>query len=367
MRNITIKQTDDFPTRKRFEATMQNETGETLTKAIFTFAKISFGEGFVDTLNFSGVETPMKHRRKGYVREIFDFVINFGLEQGAVVSLLHPFSFSYYEKFGYGKVADHKILRLPIRLLDTVPRCCNLERATLENFSELYDLHNEFCKNRQLMMLYSDPKYLKDKEIWIFRENGKATGYIIYTTSKRLEVNHYEDGLLSVQSIVYTTPAALKALLGFIRMFEGELDDVEFANLSTCPEVETYLRHDTHTRIRLLPDLMARVLDTEKLLSSFKYPKQEGSFTLCVEDKLPTVSGVFSVKYRNGGCEVKRLENSADFDIMVNASTLSRLVFGYDRLTSEQAHFCDGITITGSADDFFRAFTHRPSGMFEHF
>jgi predicted acetyltransferase len=348
---------------------MRNEEGEILTCAVVSLFKTSLGDGFVDTLSFSAVETPMQHRRKGYVRELFDFMLNFGIEQGAVMSILHPFSFSYYEKFGYGKVADHKILRMPIRLLDTVPRCCELEKwqETPEEFEELYALHNEFCKNRQFMMLYSDPKYLKGKEIWIYRENGKATGYISVTTSKRLEINHYEDGLLSVQNIVYITPTALKALLGFIRMFEGELDDVEFANLSTCPEVETYLRHDTHTRIRLLPDLMARALDTEKLLASFKYPKWEGSFTLCVEDKLPTVSGVFSVKYRNGDCEVKRLENSADFDIKVNSSTLSRLVFGYDRLTAEQARFCDGITINGNAEDFFSAFSNRIAGMFEHF
>ena len=369
MHNITVKQTDDFKTRKRFELKMQNEEGEILTSAVCGIFTISFGAGFIDALSFSAVETPMQHRRKGYVRELFDFALNFGIEQGCVISILHPFSFSYYEKFGYGKVADHKILRMPIRLLDTVPRCCELEKwqETPEQFEDLYALHNEFCKNRQLMMLYSDPKYLKGREIWIYRENGKATGYISISSSKRLEINHYEDGLLNVHSLVYTTPAALKGLLGFIRMFEGELDDVEFANLSTCPEVETYLRHDTHTKVRLLPDLMARALDTEKLLRSFKYPESEGKFTIRIEDKLPTVGGVFSVEYGNGTAKVNRLESSAETDVTVNASTFSRLVFGYDKLTAEQAAFCDGISVSGNAEDFFRAFSCRISGMFEHF
>jgi predicted acetyltransferase len=217
------------------------------------------------------------------------------------------------------------------------------------------------------MMLYSDPKYLKGKECWTFRENGRLTGYIIISSSKRLEINHYEDGLLTVHSLVYTTPTALKSLLGFIRMFEGELDDVEFANLSVCPEVETYLRHDTHTHYRLLPDLMVRVLDTEKLLSAFKYPKESGAFVLRVQDKLPTVNGVFSVKYENNVCEVKRLDCNADADLTLSAPVLSRTVYGYDKLTAQQASFCDGITVNGNAEDFFRAFSHRPTGMFEHF
>ena len=112
---------------------------------------------------------------------------------------------------------------------------------------------------------------------------------------------------------------------------------------------------------------MARVLDTEKLLRSFKYPESEGKFTIRIEDKLPTVGGIFSVKYRKGVCEVERLENSAAADITVNAPTFSRLVFGYDRLTAEQAAFCDGISVSGNAEDFFRAFSNRIAGMFEHF
>lgn len=369
MNNPIIKQTDDYPFRKRFELKFQSDEGETLTSGALTLIKTSFGEGFVDTLCFSGVATPMKHRRKGYVRELFDFAFKWGIENGAIISVLHPFSFSYYEKFGYGKVSDHRIVRLPIRLLDTVPRCCDFEKAgdSPEELEEIYALHNEFCKNRQLMMLYSDPRYFKGKDLWVFRENGKMTGYITLTSTKRLEINHYEDGLLTVHNLVYTTPTALKSLLGFIRMFEGELDDVEFANLSCCPEVETYLRHDTHTHYRLLPDLMVRVLDTEKLLSLFNYPKQEGAFVLRVEDKLPTASGVFSVKFGNGACEVKRLDDDAAADITLSAPVLSRMVFGYDKLTVEQARFCDGITISGNAEDFFRVFSHRPAGMFEHF
>ena len=369
MHNAVLKQTDDYSFRKRFEIKLQDDEGETLTSGALTLIKSSYGDGFIDALCFGAVATPMKHRRKGYVRELFDVSFKWGIENGAIISVLHPFSFSYYEKFGYGKVSDHRIVRLPIRLLDTVPRCSDLERLNYssDDLEEIYALHNEFCKGRQLMMLYSDPNYFAGKDLWAFRENGKITGYVTVTSSKRLEINHYEDGLLTVHNIVYKTPTALRSLLGFIRMFEGELDDVEFANLSVCPEVETYLRHDTHTKYRLLPDLMVRVLDTEKLLKSFKYPKEEGSFILRVEDNLPTVGGVFSVKYGSYSCEIQRLDESREADITLSAPVFSRFAFGYDRLTAEQARFCDGISINGNAEDFFRAFSHRPAGMFEHF
>lgn len=367
---ITVTQTHDFPLRRRYVLELHSETGEVVSKGNFHLVKTGFGDGTVDTMLCCGVATPMQHRRHGYVRQIFDHALAWAAEQGIAVSLLHPFSFSYYEKFGYGKVSDHLIVRLPIRLLDTAPRFCDLSplEDTPEGWQELYDLHNAFCRGLQLGLLHSDPMFLKrNKEIWLFRENGKATGYIGFETEKTLMVNHYEDGVMRVNSIVYTTPAALKALLGFIRMYEGELDDVEFGNLSICPELQTYLRHDTHTKYRLLPDIMARVLNTEKMLLAHQYPKEPGSFRIHVTDSLPTVRGSFLVEYADGKAQVTRLEDDAPVDLAVGVSMFSRLIYGYDGLTAQQAAFVDGISQEGDAEDFFRAFGKKPAGAFEHF
>ena len=153
MHNITVKQTDNFKTRKRFELKMQNEEGEILTSAVCGIFTISFGAGFIDALSFSAVETPMQHRRKGYVRELFDFALNFGIEQGCVISILHPFSFSYYEKFGYGKVADHKIVRMPVaceELEDVVNVVKNAKKPLVicgggVRYSEAGEALEKFC------------------------------------------------------------------------------------------------------------------------------------------------------------------------------------------------------------------------------
>lgn len=123
---ITVTQTHDFPLRRRYVLELHSETGEVVSKGNFHLVKTGFGDGTVDTMLCCGVATPMQHRRHGYVRQIFDHALAWAAEQGIAVSLLHPFSFSYYEKFGYGKVSDHLIVRLPIRLLDTVPRFCDL-------------------------------------------------------------------------------------------------------------------------------------------------------------------------------------------------------------------------------------------------
>lgn len=369
MSKIEINQTHDFKFRKRFTLDLKNDEGIIQSKGVMHFFDTSFGEGFIKTLGFSAVETPVNLRRGGNVRKIFDHAFDWAINEGAVVSVLHPFSFSYYEKFGYGKVADHLIVRLPIRLLDFVPRENNFVKyeGDENTLKELCELHNRFCRGRQLMMLRSDSKYFDNKELYIYYEDGRATGYISFLTEKRLEINHYEDGLMTVKDIVYTTPRALKAVLGFIRMFEGELEEVEFSNIATCPEIEMMLKHHTHTRYRLLPDLMVRVLNTEKLLLAHKYPKEKGSFVLKVRDTLPTVAGSFLVEYGQGGCTVGRVFEDTPADISVGAPMLARLLYGYDAITPEQAAFIDEIELGERAEDFFRAFKKRPSGMFEHF
>ncbi len=369
MTHFEMTQTHDLEHRKRYEVELRDENGLALSRAAVHFFETAFGDEFVKTVSFSGVETPVHLRRGGNVRKIFDHVFEWAINEGAVVSVLHPFSFSYYEKFGYGKVADHLIVRLPIRMIDFVPRENRFvkyegDAATL---GALCGLHNEFCRGRLLMMLRCDPKYFENKEIYIYYQDGKPTGYISFTTEKRLEINHYEDGLMTVKDIVYTTPESLKAIFGFIRMFEGELEEVEFANIAACPEVELMLRHHTHTRYRLLPDLAARVLNTEKLLLTHKYPKEKGSFVLKVDDTLPTVKGSFKVSYGDGKCEVTRVSDETPASITADSPALARLLYGYDAVTPEQAAYCDGIEVGDGAEDFFRAFGKRPAGMFEHF
>ena len=157
----------------------------------------------------------------------------------------------------------------------------------------------------------------------------------------------------------------LREIFSFLRMFEGEFDEIELANIAPCPEVELLLRHYTHTSYKLLPDIMAKTLDTEKLLVANSYPIKEGEFTVKVEDTMPSVGGTFKVAYGGGECAVKRVESEADLTLTADAFT--RLIYGYDGVGADAAKYMDGVMINGRAEDFFLAFPKRPCGAFEHF
>lgn len=360
--------THDLPYLKRYEVTIHEGDTQVCEGAI-RFVYTRYGDDFIKTMTVSGVATPLEHRRHGYVRQLFDRFYQLAEENGAVVSLLHPFSFSYYRKFGYGKVADHLIARCPIRLIDFVPRCCELVKytGTEEQLQDLIHIYNTFSAGRQLMLRRFDNSYFSKYDVYIRYEDGQPVGYIAYTAQKTLYINHYEDGLLSVKELAYTSPSAMKALLGFIRMYEGELDDVEFANIAMCPEVERALQHYTHTRYQILPDIMGRILDTQKLLEAHRYPDQPGSFRIRVTDTLPSVDGAFEVHYGGGSVQVERLADDAPVDMIADAGEAIRMLYGYDAIGPREAAYSDNITVCGNADDFFRAFPKAVGGMYEHF
>ena len=370
MSEIIVNKTNDNPTFTRFELELMNDNNVRVCTGGMRIMQTRYGDGFITTMAMGSVATPLEYRRRGHVRTIFDSAYKLSADENAVVSLLHPFSFSYYRMFGYGKVADHIIARCPIRLIDFVPRCCDFVKFTGSDaqLADLIKVYNEFSKGRLLMLRRGEVTYFGKKDIYIhYNENGDADGYIGFTTQKTLKVNHYEDGLMTVHELAYTSPEALRAIFGLIRMYEGELDDVEFANIAMCPEVERSLRHYTHTSYRILPDIQGRVMNAEELLKAHKYPLQEGAFRVKVIDTLPTVAGCYFVEYGGGDCRVRRLEENAEVDMTVDECEFVRLVYGYDAINAEQAKYTEGIEITGNADDFFRAFPKMIGGMYEHF
>ena len=340
-----------------------------LSSGNFTLTLSAFGDGRIPTLLAGGISTPLHNRRGGNVRKMFQHMHASAADEGVAVALLHPFSFSYYRKFGYEKVADHVILRCPTRLIDFVPRRCSFVPLTEDHLPDLAEIYGRFSKGRNLLLPRNRiPTYGgKTSKGYIFYENGSPAAYIIYTTEQRLEINHLTDGVVTVHEMAYTSPSALREIFSFLRMFEGEMEEIRFANLAPCPEAELMLRHYTHTEYRLLPDLMARVLNTEKLLLAHTYPEEAGAFTVEVLDELPTICGKWRVEYSGGvGC-VRRLPEGERPDVTMTAAAFVRAVYGYDGFDSRVAAYADGVEVNNMKTTFFSVFSRRPGGIFEHF
>lgn len=367
MADIVITERRDMEDYSIMRAEAVSEDGVTLSGGTFQFVQSSYGKGRIKTLLAGGIGTPVQYRRGGNVRRMFDVMHNMAAEEGAAVALLHPFSFAYYRQFGYEKVSDHMIVRCPTRCIDFVPRICHFMPYDDSRLDDLIKVYERFSKGRNLLLPRFDARnyFSADKQVYVCYKEGEPIAYIVYSAHSRLIVNHLGDGLLTVHELAYTSPEALREIFSFLRMFEGEFDEIEFSNIAMCPEVEMLLRHYTHTTYTLVPDIMARVLNTEALLLANDYPAREGAFTVSVEDGMDTVAGTYRVEFGGGDCRVALVTGAAD--LTLSAPAFIRLAYGYDGANADSARYMDGVQIDGNADDFFRAFPKKPCGVFEHF
>ena len=113
MVEIIMTERKDFENYSKVRTVAKDEKGDWLSFASSTFTLSSFGSEMIKTVLTGGVNTFVENRRGGNVRKIFDRIHTVSAEQeDCAVSLLHPFSFAYYRKFGYEKVGPYMIKNL---------------------------------------------------------------------------------------------------------------------------------------------------------------------------------------------------------------------------------------------------------------
>lgn len=334
---------------------------------------------WIPTLTVGGIGTEPEYRREGLVRKIMDAAFKKGADYGALVSLLHPFSFSYYRKFGYEKVSDHLILEFPIDALEHLPRVNDFVKLVgPERVPDVLRVYEHFSQGRNLILRrfgcenFPLEPSLSKKVTYIRYRGNEPVAYVTLNSEKTFFVNRNKSINLNVWEIAFTDSEALRDIFGFLRMFEGENDTVKIHNCSMIPEVDMLLRQYARISYTIVPDVMARILDTAGLLAANDFPEESGSFRLTVEDSLPAVRGVFEVEYQHGKSQVTRLAEDPDTftvktDVSCTAPALAQILYGYHSLTPQLFPYLDGVKVTGDISDLIRAYPKAINGVFEHF
>ena len=352
----------------------------------------SFNGTTVKAMVIGCVATQPEYRRGGLARKAFEMLEPVIRENNVVVSYLHPFSFPYYRMMGYERVSDHRVLELAITDLNFVERYPELERVRRADSVEPLDqVYNKFSEGRNVMLRrYGSeseegkpvvPRYMngktftygfKDRQIYLSRdEQGNPDGYVILSFQMPLQDHWLKDGTMHVEEMCFTTPKALRKLLGFLRMYEGQYDFVRFDNVGMAPEVERLLRRYKYTKISILPDISGKIHDVGAALAASTYPRERGEFTVKVTDceKSPfskdLTQGVWQVVYENGVGQVTRLADDAACDLEADMPAFTQLIHGFESYGAEVAQYMHGVKLHTDCYDFFRAFPNRPAGGFD--
>ena len=172
---------------------------------------------------------------------------------------------------------------------------------------------------------------------------------------------------MNVRELCYTSPEALRGILGFLRMFEGQVSEFRFRELPPDSELELMIGEYVDTEYSLESGAMGRVLLPQVLLENNLYPDEFGHFRLQIDDPLAYNRGVYAVEYVRGEAQVIRMPFDSPYDLSLGVPALSRILLGGERFDARRASYMDGVKFAGNSDDFFRAFSGRPNNLFEKF
>ncbi|MBR4000176.1 MAG: GNAT family N-acetyltransferase [Clostridia bacterium] len=341
----------------------------TLCSAIITpeYSSYYCGKAF-PAIGIGGVATLPEYRRMGCVREIFSHIFSLAPERGWAVSYLYPFSNDYYRQFGYERVMCRRKIKLPMTALKNFGRNTSAklyQKGGVVKKSDLVAVYNAYAKNFNVMFrrdedtdAYSDKPHKAQRFTYLWYDGENPAAYATVSC---------KDDVLHVRELAYTSPQSLRGILGFFRMFEGQVGEIEFEKIPDGSEVELVLSEFVDCEYETESSAMGRILLPQIILENNAYPDEHGHFRLRIDDTLDFSRGVYDVEYQHGKAQVKKLGFDADYDISLTAPPLSRILLGCGNFDARRAAYLNGVTLSGEAKDFFRAFPKRGINLLEGF
>ncbi|ACL69042.1 GNAT family N-acetyltransferase [Halothermothrix orenii] len=283
------------------------------------------------------VASPPHNRRKGYVGKMLTYALEEMKERKIRFSALWPFSYSFYRKYGWeqGTASLHIVLE-PSSLKFTEDSIKGkFKQVNAEEYSLLNNIYNTFYKGYDLGIKRDKTWWVnrvfksgdKNRFGYIWEENGKPQGYIIYSASKG--PNGYWENRIHVREIIGIDIPSFLQLFRFIYYHDSQCREVgmmlpfDFPLLKILPEprIKTY---------EVRPGVMIRIVDIQQVLNKITYPNQvKAGFTFRVFDETaPWNNGIFRLEVSDGKGECSQISgDEGDFSIKINH--LSSILAGF--------------------------------------
>lgn len=321
----------------------------------------------------AGVASLVEARGKGAVRAIFRHLLLQQRQDGWLFSTLYPFANSYYRQFGYDVCNFNEVYTLPTKALAAYAKSSRCE-ATLglpDDDRTPYELiFAEFTRGRNLSVCRTDdmwsrrlsPDPFKDKVYrYLLRDAQQCpVAYVIFTPgsvegSRSIKVTDY----------AFVDAGAGRDLLGFLATLSAQYPKLEIS-LPTDVDLVVALPEAYDCRKSWGACGQGRVLDVQAVLELMRYPAENGSFSIAVDDVfLPEVSGTFRVAFQADGSRAVEPYATATADMRCSQECFTQLCLGFCDLAG--AALRTDLAVNAKHDLLQRVFARKPRFFTERF
>lgn len=207
----------------------------------------------------AGVATWPDARRQGCVRQLLVHSLEAMKNDGRTVSMLHPFAFAFYRKFGWENTIERKKYtfatgQLPKRedVPGTVKRLAKPDYAVLNGVYEAYA--SSFTGTLVRTADWWEEKLFAKAGTWALYENerGEPEGYLFYEVADRK---------LTVHDWACANERARVALWTYIANHDSMIDEATL--IVPVNDPTTFLLADPRIKQEVVPYFMSRIVDAE--------------------------------------------------------------------------------------------------------
>ena len=237
----------------------------------------------VKTSGIGYVASYPEFRGNRAIRQLMTKSLRDNYEKGVIFSYLAPFSYAFYEKFGYHYAFNQKHYRLAAQDFPKGKRSAG--EISREKFEFDDENASEFSvsKNTALFKVLTEVHQKADNqgslvrspELWsyffsfksqphcaIYRENGKALGYLLYEFSEMTFV---------IKELITLTNEAKQAFCRFISSHAGSFSEISWQAPSDIL-LEEELTEPQRAEIKLVPYMQARIVNLQEFLKVHGQP-----------------------------------------------------------------------------------------------
>ncbi|MCM3726077.1 GNAT family N-acetyltransferase [Neobacillus cucumis] len=299
---------------------------------IIPFAVYMNGEVW-DMGGIAGVATYPEYRRSGHVKSLIMEALAQMKHDGQIVSLLAPFDFAFYRKFGWEILSEVKkvtIEKVNLQLLS--PQSGYIKRNSKEtHHKDIEEIYRKYGK-KYSGMLVRDTKWWKEH---VYDDQSQAAVY--YNTSKEARgyvVFNVKDRKMDIQEIAALDQEARVGLWNFICQHDSMVDYVT-VNLPVHDPFPYYL-NQPKLKTEVMPYFMCRIVNAKKCLERFRFDSTANPIFIHLEDPFAAWN---NGSYLIGNGEVKEYKakegsqclNPPKRGIRLTINDLSVILFGYKR------------------------------------
>lgn len=277
-----------------------------------------------DVYYIVGVATRPEYRGRGYVRELLKQTGSVMKERNVSLSVLLPFQYDFYRKFGWEVCYDMLTytdlkLSLPVEI-----RADRYERISpIGDHAELDKCYSQYMQKYNGYIIRDETGWyqvIRDAELengacYLYSEGGLVTGYMIFAQA---------DDKLLIKELAYVHPSAKSALLELAVSLADQSQKVQWN--APVNDITYLLMKDPRNLLLKQTYVMGRIHDVRNALTGLRMADE--ALVLKIRDPIYEENNrCFLITGSDGSAIVQATSEGPDAELGIHV--LNQLFWGY--------------------------------------